>query len=200
VNETIPGGDVNTGTGTDAELERLAVGPALLGLVRCIGRSTVLLGRRRVHQPTQRLGDVLTFGDGTHARVYRETVLDVVPRDPVALVVGFRLRWVRGAGHRLFRIESLLNTPLFIGFPGFVSKLWLTHDEQGIYRGVYQWDGRERAHVYARSLWWVLALVSVRGSIRHRVIPHCTRVELVGGKGAPDGSWWRPVDCVSASS
>jgi hypothetical protein len=30
----------------------------------------------------------------------------------------------------LFRAESLLNTPLFVGFPGFVSKLWLAHDEQ----------------------------------------------------------------------
>jgi hypothetical protein len=29
----------------------------------------------------------------------------------------------------VFRAESILNTPLFAGFPGFVSKLWLAHDE-----------------------------------------------------------------------
>ena len=60
---------------------------------------------------------------------------------PVVLVVAFRLRWVRGRGHALFRVESVLNTPLFVGFPGFVSKLWLANDENGVYRGFYEWDG-----------------------------------------------------------
>jgi hypothetical protein len=32
-------------------------------------------------------------------------------RDPCVLVVGFRLRAVRGWGHAAFRAESLLNTP-----------------------------------------------------------------------------------------
>jgi hypothetical protein len=49
------------------------------------------------------------------------------PRDatvgPRVLVVEFRLRAVRGRGHAVFRRESLLNTPLFAGFPGFCSKL-----------------------------------------------------------------------------
>ena len=58
-----------------------------------------------------------------------------------------------------FPSESLLNTPLFVGFPGFVSKLWLTHDQRGRYRGLYEWDGPARAHAYVRALWWVLALV-----------------------------------------
>ena len=35
---------------------------------------------------------------------------------------------------------SLLNTPFFVGFPGFVSKLWLANDEHGVYRGLYRWD------------------------------------------------------------
>ena len=52
---------------------------------------------------------------------------------------------VRGAGHALFRWESLLNTPLFVGFPGFVSKLWLADDEHGFYRGLYEWNGPARA-------------------------------------------------------
>src|SRR6185369_4972263 len=50
------------------------------------------------------------------------------------------------------------------GFPGLVSKLWLSHDEHDVYRGLYEWDGAERAEHYARCLWRVLALVSVRGS------------------------------------
>jgi hypothetical protein len=96
----------------------------------------VLLARRAISQPKDRLGSVLRFGDGTGGRVYRETIRTGAPRDaPVVLVVAFKLRWVRGWGHPLFRAESLLNTPLFVGFPGFVSKLWLAHDERGVYRG-----------------------------------------------------------------
>ena len=56
-------------------------------------------------------------------------------RKPCVLVVEFRLQAVRGRGHAMFRRESLLNTPLFAGFPGLVSKLWLADDERGRYRG-----------------------------------------------------------------
>src|SRR6266581_2984785 len=69
----------------------------------------------------------------------------------------FRLRAVRGLGHAAFRRESLLNTPLFAGFPGFVSKLWLAHDDLGRYRGLYEWDAPLLAENYARALWRVLA-------------------------------------------
>jgi CubicO group peptidase (beta-lactamase class C family) len=86
--------------------------------------------------------------------------------------VSFRLRFVHGrAMHTLFRWESWLNTPLFVGFPGFVSKLWLAHDQNDVYRGVYEWDGAESAEYYARCLWRVLALVSARGSIGYAVVP-----------------------------
>jgi hypothetical protein len=64
-------------------------------------------------------------------------------------------RHIRAA---LFGRESLLNTPLFVGFPGFVSKLWLAHDDDGVYRGVYEWDGPARAEYYARCLWRILEL------------------------------------------
>ena len=97
----------------------------------------MLLSRRAISQPGGHLGQVLRFGDDSGGRVYRETVVDHAAVDaPVVLVVAFRLRWVRGWGHALFRAESLLNTPLFVGFPGFVSKLWLAHDENGVYRWV----------------------------------------------------------------
>ena len=82
-------------------------------------------------------------------------------------------------GHALFRRESLLNTPLFVGFPGFVSKLWCAHDERGIYRGLYDWDGPAAAEHYARSLRWVLAPVCVPGSVHHRVLPGVRRDGLL---------------------
>ena len=90
-------------------------------------------------------------------------------------------RWaIRGRRtHRLFRWESLLNTPLFVGFPGFVSKLWMANDEHGVYRGIYEWDGPERAEYYARSLWRVLALGSEPGSICYWVLPNVRRDALV---------------------
>jgi hypothetical protein len=120
---------------------------------------------------------------------------------PCVLVVGFRLRLVRGRGHAIFRAESLLNTPLFIGFPGFVSKLWLAHDENGRYRGVYEWDGAQRAEHYARSLWRVLALGCAPESIGYRVFPGLRRDQLLeepGRAGCPAetdaGAWWRLVE------
>jgi hypothetical protein len=155
---------------------------ALGALVRCVVRSFVLLARGRIAQPTGHLGEVLHFGAGAHARVYRETVIaGAAVDDPAALIVEFRLRWVRGRGHALFRVASVLNTPLFVGFPGFVSKLWLADDGAAVYRGVYQWDGADRADAYARALWWVLALVCERESIHYVVLPGALRDGVVPG-------------------
>jgi hypothetical protein len=159
----------------------------------------VLSARRAIHQPSLRIGQVLRFDDGTAGRVYRETTVTNPRCDaPALLVVTFRLRWVRGWGHALFRVESILNTPLFVGFPGFVSKLWLAHDEHGRYRGFYQWDDAVLADAYARALWWVLALVSVRGSIRYVVVPGVRRDDVLSeparlGTAAHGerSEWWR---------
>jgi hypothetical protein len=175
----------------------LRLSSAITALARCIAATAALLARHDIRQPTGHVGDVLTFADGTSARVYRETVSTRTKvTDPAALAVEFRLRWIRGRGHRLFRAESLLNTPLFVGFPGFVSKLWLTHDQRGCYRGLYEWDGPARAHAYARALWWVLALVSDRSSIHYAVLPGCTRAELLAGIDADGPSWWRVVPAL----
>lgn len=178
-----------------AESDRhpLPVGQAIAAVARCVITTMGLLVARRIRQPRDHIGDVLHFADGTSARVYRETVVaGVEVAQPAALVVEFRLRWVRGSiAHALFRAESLLNTPLFVGFPGFVSKLWLTHDQGGHYRGVYEWDGSELAHAYARALWWVLALVCDRDSIHYTVIPGSTRAGLLAGVPDRDSAWWQ---------
>jgi hypothetical protein len=181
------------------EQQPLPMGRAWPAVGRCVLASALLLRQRRVHLPRERVGLRMRFSDGTSARVYRETVVDrPAPQEPCALVVEFRLRGVRGWGHALFRWESLLNTPLFVGFPGFVSKLWLAHDEHGFYRGLYQWDGTGAAQAYARALWRVLALVSEPASIRYRVLPGLRRDDLLAeAQGAPAevgaGDWWRPV-------
>lgn len=158
----------------------LARADALRALAGCVLRTARLLWARRIHLPARHVGQWLRFADGTSAQVYRETVVDRgATADPCVLVVEFRLWAVRGAGHALFRWESLLNTPLFVGFPGFVSKLWMANDEHGVYRGIYEWDGPERAEHYARSLWRVLALGSEPGSIHYKVLPNVRRDALV---------------------
>jgi len=147
---------------------------------------------------------MIRFADGSSARVYRETTVDrPPPTDPCVLVVAFRLRGVRGRGHGAFEKESLLNTPLFVGFPGFVSKLWLAHDSHGNYRGLYEWDGAEAADRYARALWRVLELVSERGSIDFRVFPGLRRDDVLADPSRLNGhghldeeTWWRVVAAV----
>jgi hypothetical protein len=179
---------------------------AAVHVIGSVGRAAGLLAARRIHLPRTHVGKQLRFADGSHATVYRETVVD---RDgiaePAVLVVAFTLHGVRGrTQHRWFRIESILNTPLFVGFPGYVSKLWLSHDQNGSYRGVYQWDDADSAESYARSLWRVLELVSEPGSIHYRVLPGMRREEFVRDPGAfgstrvatgPD--WWRPGQPIS---
>lgn len=169
--------------------------------IRCVFDTVRLLARRRIHLPRKHVGMRLSFADGTSARVYRETVVDRTNANPCVLVVEFRLQLVRGVWpHRLFRWESLLNTPLFVGFPGFVSKLWLTHDQHDVYRGLYEWDGPERAGHYARSLWWLLALGCEPRSINHWVLPGLHRDELLAAPQLLDTAssapkaWWRPVE------
>jgi len=173
---------------------------AYLAVARCVATTAALLAGGRIRLPPGNVGREIEFDDGSSARVYRETVTPLVPHEPCFLVVSFRLRWVRGrVGHAFFRGESLLNTPLFVGFAGFVSKLWLAHDTHGRYRGLYEWDGTARAERYARSLWRVLELVCEAGSIDYRVVPGLHRDEalahpdLLPAADAGDPGWWRVV-------
>ena len=86
-----------------------------------------------------------------------------------------------------------------------MSKLWLTNDENGFYRGVYQWDGSARAIAYVRSLWWVLSLVSVRGSIHYIVLPGMWRDIVLQDPRVLDdvisdrSAWWRLTQVEPAS-
>lgn len=202
------GSTVPDGTRGWIEQPPLPYPAAILALAGCIACAARLLGQRRVRRPAGRVGRRLRFADGTSARVYRETVL-IRGRllEPCVLVVAFRLRMVHGRGHAVFRAESLLNTPLFVGFPGFASKLWLASDEHGRYRGLYEWDGPRQASHYARALWRVLALVSAPGSIHYRVLPGIRRDDLLrrpqamaaapapGPDPGPDTApWWRLVE------
>jgi hypothetical protein len=158
----------------------------------------LMLAQGQLRWPRDNVGRTVRFADDTSARVYRETVVPGAARDPCFLAVSFRLRLVRGRGHAWFRAESILNTPLFVGFPGFTSKLWLANDSRGIYRGIYEWDGAEQAEHYARSLWRVLELGCEEASIDFRVFPGLRRDQVLTDPSVLDRhlpgeprAWWR---------
>lgn len=173
-------------------------------VARCFAKTFVMLAQKDLRLPKEQVGRVIRFADGTSGRVYRETaVVGPAPADPCVLIVSFRLKRVRGPAHVAFEWESILNTPLFAGFPGFVSKLWMAHDSRGTYRGLYEWDGPQRAEAYARALWRVLELVSERGSIDFRVLPGLRRDDLLADPSRVDGraqpeeeAWWRVVEAA----
>lgn len=160
-----------------------------------------LLARRQLIQPRTHVGDRLRFEDGTTSRVFRETLLEASTPEPTLLVVQFRLRMLGRSpvAHRLFRAESIANTPLFAGFPGFRSKLWLCDDETGTYRGIYKWDGADRATAYTKTLRMLLRLVSEPGTVKYRVVAstrrddYLTHPEPVANTLASDpaDTWWR---------
>lgn len=192
-----PGGPGTCGLSDWAPLRYDA---ALWALAGCVVSTAGLLCRRRTHLPAEQVGRRLRFADGTSAQVYRETVVGRGAReDPCMLVVEFRLRVVRGWAHAAFRWESLLNTPLFVSFPGFVSKLWLANDERGRYRACMSGTGRSgrtttRVRCGGCSRWY---------QRRDRFTTWCCRGCAVtdssrGRRHWPErqrggASWWRPV-------
>jgi hypothetical protein len=170
-----------------------------------------LLIRRQLGLPKRLVGDHLVFSDGTSSRIFRETVRSGPPeREPTLLVVRFQLRFVRRSRvlHALFRAESIANTPLFAGFPGFASKLWLTDVNTGIYRGVYGWNGADQATAYATTLSKLLRLLSVPGSVHFHVEAGTARDDFLrdpgaigsiravdddidGAEASAEDAWWR---------
>jgi hypothetical protein len=160
-----------------------------------------LLARHRLSWPRARVGERLRFEDGTTSRVFRETVLEAPTPEPALLIVQFRLRLLGRAPlpHRLFRAESIANTPLFAGFAGFRSKLWLCDADTGTYRGIYEWDGADRATIYAETLTMLLRLVSEPGTVRYRIVARTRRDEYLAHPASVTGAvtsdradtWWR---------
>ena len=199
---TSPEGSPST---TDAQAP-VAFSVAGLAVAKCALRSVELLRARHVHLDSSHVGARIHFGDGTSARIFRETRVDVPTgslESPCTLAVTFRLRGIHGQWHSLFEHESLLNTPLFVGFPGFVSKLWLAHDQTDAYRGLYEWGSASLATSYARSLWRVLALFSERDSIHYHVQDGHRQDDVFTSNPRTVASidameWWRPINATIA--
>jgi hypothetical protein len=187
------------------------------GTVGAFARSAIATGRLlvtgRLVSPKGFLGRRLGFADHTTSFVFRETAIrDGDPRDPAVLVVQFRLRALGRSRllHAVFRRECILHTPLFAGFPGFWSKLWISDPATGTYRSLYEWDGAEWAGDYADHLVRLLTPLSTGGSVRYHVTPGICRRDLFGDpalvvadRGRGDHEWWRlsePGEAAAARS
>ena len=149
-------------------------------------------------QPSEHLGARLAFADGTTSTVFRETrAVDVTTDEPTVLVIRFRLALLDDLAplHLGFRHECVLHTPLFAGFPGFRSKLWLDDRDTRMYRGVYQWDGFDAAVAYAGRMVGLLAPFSNRHTARFHVARGVRLTEFLLDPDATSGeesdAWWR---------
>lgn len=152
----------------------------------------------RLMRPSDHVGDTLTFEDGTSSRVFRETrVADVATAAPALIVIKFRLAFLGDLAplHAAFRRECLIHTPLFAGFRGFRSKLWLEDRRTRIYRGIYEWDGAEEAAAYAARMVGLLAPFANRGTAQAHIVPGLTLSDYLADPGAATGGesdgWWR---------
>jgi Polyketide cyclase / dehydrase and lipid transport len=175
-------------------------GKALADFAACARTWCGLAARHRLVSPGEHVGTWLSFRDGTSSRVFRETALGGVrTREPVLLVIQFRLAALGSSRllHAAFRRECVLHTPLFAGFPGFRSKLWLDDVRTGVYRGVYEWDGADLARAYARRMLGLLAPFATRGTARSHVVERLRRDDFLRDPDLAPGDrgddWWRPA-------
>jgi hypothetical protein len=171
------------------------------GSVAAWGR---LVAGHRLTSPNDNVGARLTFEDGSSSNVFRETAVTTAgTSDPTLLVIQFRLAALGSNRvlHAAFRRECILHTPLFAGFPGFRSKLWLDDVETGVYRGVYQWQGSELARRYAARMVALLAPFSTAGTARYQVVDGVRRDEFLLcpeiAQADAEGGWWRLAEPIA---
>jgi hypothetical protein len=160
-------------------------------MCRCATRVCRLLGARHLHVDRAWATGAVTLPDGRTFRTFRQTSCDVAEpdgADHVVLVVWFRLHGVPpGAPVRrwIFERESILNTVLYAGMPGFRTKLWMVDPATSDYAGVYEWSGRSAAEAYVRYITSVLRPLSRAGSVGGYVVDGVGSLDeyLAGDRG-----------------
>jgi hypothetical protein len=155
---------------------------AVADFARCAERWSQLARRGWLTSPKELLGAPLRFGDGDASWVFRETVCVARPTgEPVLLLIQFRLGFLGSNRllHAAFRRECILHTPLFAGFPGFRSKLWIDDVQTGVYRGLYEWDGADAARHYAGRMVGLLAPFSTPGTAGYELLQGVRRDDFL---------------------
>jgi hypothetical protein len=180
--------------------------PAVADFADCAAAWAGLVASRRLISPKDNLGARLRFADGSSSFVFRETALRAAATsEPTVLVIQFRLAALgrNRLLHAAFRRECVLHTPLFAGFPGFRSKLWIDDVATGIYRGIYEWDTGDLARHYATRMVALLAPFSTAGTARYQVVGGLRRDDFLLRPGLAathrDGQddWWRLAEPIA---
>lgn len=129
-------------------------------------------GRQRRNHSN--IGKSYRIDEGGTYTIYRQTDSnDGWVGKPVVLVVGFRLKWLgnNNRAHRLFKPVSILTTPIWSGFRGFRTKLWMVDEKTKNYLGIYKWVDPADAEHYARYIQKVLQFFSEPGTVWHKIYP-----------------------------
>jgi len=124
----------------------------------------------RLHLPTRRIGGVITDEDGRQFTIFREVLVDPAENQPkhpgAVLVIHFK---VTNISPELNKVYSLLPLPLYIGDPGFRSKLFTINGEDC--QSIYEWDTVQdaRNYVYSKALKTIL-MRAVPGSVSYKIM------------------------------
>ena len=124
----------------------------------------------RLRFPTQRLGDVVADEEGRQFTIFREVVVEPTKDQPehagAILILHFRVTNMSPALNKIF---SLLPLPLYIGDPGFRSKLFTINGEDC--QSIYKWDSVQDAENYINSMALKTILMrSVPGSVSYKIV------------------------------
>ncbi len=128
----------------------------------------------RVRFPADRVGQLLTMGDGEEHRVFREVRVSSsrsVPAESMTVLkVRFKFASFSPAANRRL---SLLPIPIILGMPGFRQKTWTFCEASGFSQGIYQFESSGAADGYRRS--------PVMRVLEKRTVPDTMTHELFEG-------------------
>lgn len=108
----------------------------------------------------------------TNYTVFRETESRDGSIDTFSvLIVGFRLRFLGSNPmlHWLFQRICIISTPIWSGFHGFRTKLWMVDRLTKNYLGIYEWAGDQNALAYVEWLVKILRPLSIAGSVWYEI-------------------------------
>ncbi|MHC1781257.1 MAG: hypothetical protein AB9891_00615 [Anaerolineaceae bacterium] len=136
-------------------------------VVKTIGYALV----GRLHFPQERLGDIVTDKAGHSFTVFREVVVNPAPDQPTkpgaVLILHFQVTNLSPEANKLY---SLIPLALYIGDPGFRSKLFTINGADC--QSIYTWDTLEDAQNYVNSMALKTILArSVPGSVSIDIFP-----------------------------
>ncbi|MCC5467339.1 YdhR family protein [Pelosinus baikalensis] len=122
--------------------------------------------------PNNRKGDIFRSDDGVQFEIFRQVVIKPTKNQPKYPGALFRVRFrLAGMSPQKNIKFSILPIPFIIGLSGFRSKLWMVNKTSGEFQGVYEWDTKEHAELYARSFAMnFMRKRSVPGSVTYTIL------------------------------